>query len=135
MDINESTNRILERGESLADLFYQVFFERYPDARKHFQSVNLKHQAVLLTMALLVIGRHFMGSYPATEMYLKYLGTKHRTRGIPPELYPQFRDALLVTLERFHGNDWSEGLTNQWTEAIDGAIEKMLDGYKQHYSV
>ena len=135
MDINESVHRILEHRESLADLFYLVFLDRYPDVRQHFQGVNLEHQAVLLTMALLVIERHYTASYPATEMYLKYLGTKHCQRGIPPDLYPHFRDAMLATLERFHSKDWTESLAKQWTEAIEGAIEKMLEGYKQHYTV
>jgi hemoglobin-like flavoprotein len=135
MNIRESVHRILRSQESLADLFYRLFLDHYPEVRQHFQGVDLKYQAVLLTMALLVMERHHSASYPATETYLKYLGTKHRTRGVPAELFPCFRDALLATLERFHGSDWDGGLAGQWKKAIERATETMLEGYKQHFTV
>jgi hemoglobin-like flavoprotein len=135
MHIQESVHRILGRQEALADLFYLVFLDDYPEVRQYFEGVDLQYQAVLLTMALLVIERHYTAAYPATKAYLKYLGTKHQTRGVPEELFPHFRDALLVTLEQFHGSDWDAGLARQWKEAIDGATETMLEGYRQHFSV
>src|SRR5262245_28244118 len=69
MNIQESLHAILQRQDSITDLFYRVFLERYPEVRDHFQGVNLRHQAVLLNMALMVMERHYKGSYPATEMY------------------------------------------------------------------
>ncbi len=135
MDIHESVHRILEQQESFADLFYIVFLEEYPEVREHFRNVNFRHQSVLLTMALLVMERHFTHSYPATEMYLNYLGTKHDGRGIPPQHFPMFRDALLGSLQRFHGKDWDSRLGRQWREAIDGAITSMIKGYQKHYHV
>jgi hemoglobin-like flavoprotein len=135
MDIAQSLHRILEQQETMADLFYIVFLERYPEVRHYFEGVNLKAQSVLLTMALMVMERHYAGSYPATEMYLKYLGTKHHDRGIPPELFPKFRDALLATLQRFHSSDWNPRLARQWHDAIERTTTTMLSGYRQHYSV
>jgi hemoglobin-like flavoprotein len=95
----------------------------------------MSYQAALLTMALLVIERHHTASYPATETYLRYLGTKHQTRGVPKQLFPHFRDALLATLERFHGDYWDAGLAGQWKQAIDGATKTMLKGYNEHFTV
>jgi hemoglobin-like flavoprotein len=135
MDIHDSVHQILQQKESFADVFYLVFLEDYPEVRQHFTHVNFKHQNVLLTMALLVIERHYTHSYPATEMYLNYLGTKHDERGIPPQQYPMFREALLATLERFHGPGWDDHLATQWREAIDSAIEAMIKGYCRHYHV
>jgi hemoglobin-like flavoprotein len=135
VDIHESVHRILQNKECFADLFYVVFLQDEPAIQQHFHKVNLRHQAVLLTMALLVMERHFAYLYPATEMYLNYLGTKHHSRGIPAELYPRFRDALLATLERFHGKDWNSHLATQWRQAIDHASESMLKGYRQSFHV
>jgi hemoglobin-like flavoprotein len=135
MDIQESVHEILQRKESFADVFYLVFLEDYPDVRQHFTHVNFKHQSALLTMALLVIERHYEHAYPATEMYLNYLGCKHDERGIPPQQYPMFRAALLNTLERFHGKSWNDHLATQWRQAIDRAIEAMIKGYRKHYHV
>lgn len=55
MDIEESVGKILRRGEDVADLFYAKFLGRHPEARAYFADVNLKRQAVLLTMALKLI--------------------------------------------------------------------------------
>ena len=55
MDIQESLRQILTREELVADLFYVVFLERYPEVRRHFIGVNMRRQSVLLTMALQVV--------------------------------------------------------------------------------
>jgi hemoglobin-like flavoprotein len=130
MNIQESIHCILERRDCFADLFYIVFLDEYPQVRQHFLDIDLKHQAVLLTMALMVIERHYSAQYPATRMYLKYLGAKHQKRGISADLYPSFRDALLATLERFHSSNWDTNLANEWSGAIDEGIATMLEAYE-----
>ena len=135
MNLPESLHAILAQSDTLADLFYLVFLERYPEVRQHFQGVNLRQQGVLLTMALMVMERHYSGAYPATEMYLRYLGSKHHARGIPQHLYPHFRDALLAALERFHSKDWGAELATQWRGAIDRAAATMLEGYQERQAV
>jgi hemoglobin-like flavoprotein len=109
--------------------------QQYPEVSAHFQGVNLRRQAMLLTMALMVMERHYSGNYPATAMYLRYLGSKHHARGILQHLYPQFREALLAVLERFHDRDWEPELATQWSGAIDHAIVTMLEGSKEMLSV
>src|SRR5262249_39747199 len=95
MTINESLDGVLKEKESLANLFYfTIFFDEYPEVRPYFDKVNMRHQVVLLTMALMVMVNHYVNKYSATEMYLRYLGTKHKDRGIPVDLYPKFRSAL-----------------------------------------
>jgi hemoglobin-like flavoprotein len=135
MNIHESVHHILQQEGTFADLFYLVFLEQFPDVRKHFEKVNMKHQGVLLTMALTVMERHYSGDYAATRMYLQYLGTKHHDRGIPAESFPKFQEALLATLHRFHSTDWQPPLAEQWRTAIERAIATMLEGYRTHFSV
>jgi len=133
MDITASVETILSRKDVMADLFYQIFLDRYPDIRKFFVQVDLQQQAVMLTMALMVVEHHFTRSYPATEHYLKVLGHRHHEYGIPPEIYPGFCDCLLETLEQFHGNQWDVPLADQWREALTGATAAMLEGYQKPY--
>ena len=38
--------------------------------------------------------------------------------------------AMMTTLARYHGEDWSESLARQWKEAIELAIEEMMEGYQ-----
>jgi hemoglobin-like flavoprotein len=135
MDIQDSLRVILERKECISDLFYKVFLDEFPEVRHHFEGVTMQYQAVSLTMALMVIETHYAHSFGATEMYLKYLGSKHHARKIEPESYPKFRVALLTALEQFHNKDWNPDLARQWDEAMEKAIQTMSEGYKQHYTV
>jgi hemoglobin-like flavoprotein len=131
MTIHDSLRQVLENRDTLATLFYEVFFERYPEAKPYFKDVNLKHQAVLLTMALMVVERHATHGYGSTTLYLKYLGHKHHLRGVPPELYPKWAEALLASLEQFHGKQWDQEAAGQWRAALDRAAEVMLAGYRE----
>jgi hemoglobin-like flavoprotein len=131
MTIQESMIRVLEKRDDLAALFYEEFFERHPEATPLFAGVNLKYQTVLLTMALGVIEKHYLNGFPATAMYLKYLGHKHHQRAVPPELYPKWVESLLRTLEKFHGTDWDAEAAGQWRAALEKAAGVMLLGYEE----
>src|SRR5579871_1965764 len=123
MNISGSLHQILSRGDTLADLFYLVFLERFPEIQEKFRDVDMNHQTVLLTMSLMVIERHHECRYAATKAYLKMLGKQHQERGIGAELFPKWRSALLESLERFHSMDWNQTLAEQWRQAIDEASE------------
>src|SRR5262245_24606369 len=127
MDIQESLHQILEREKLVADLFYIVFLEQYPEVRRHFIHTNMQRQAVLLTMALQVMVQYYLNGFPAAEAYLKILGEEHSRWGIEPDLYPKFCDALLETLRRFHYHDWNDSLAQQWKEAIELAATEMVE--------
>jgi hemoglobin-like flavoprotein len=129
MDIAESIQQIHSREEIVTDLFYDIFLDRHPEVRRYFVGVNLGHQATVLRMMLLLIAQHFRQPTPAINQYLKVVGHRHGQRKIAAELYPPFRDCLLETLSRFHGNDWSPALQAQWHAAIDSASGVMLQGY------
>lgn len=129
MDLHESLHEILLQSDKLADLFYIVFLKEHPEVQAFFAGVDMKRQNLVLTMALLVVERDAAFHYEATRSYLQMLGRLHRWRGIGAELYPKWREAMLGTLERFHGPDWSDSLSTQWRNALDSAIASMLAAY------
>jgi hemoglobin-like flavoprotein len=135
MNIRESVQRIHDSQDNFGDRFYQRFFERQPAAKKFFREIHLPRQAVILTMQLSVIQAYYHGNSRAAGQYLQILGSRHRALGVPRELYPEFRDTLLETLEGFLGDDWTAELATEWRAAIDAASEKMFEGYDHHYSV
>ena len=135
MTINESIERILGRTDIVADLFYTVFLDRYPELREFFAGVDLKRQAVLLTIALCTVEDYYTRRYKAAELYLKYLGTKHYDLNIPRETYAMFHDAMLATLEQFHGDEWDNALAEQWSDALRQATDLMFEGYERRYHV
>lgn len=129
MDIQESLRRILERKQLIIDSFYKIFFDQYPEVRQFFARVNMKRQAVLLTIAIQLIVQYYRYSFPVMEAYLRVLGEKHRDWGVGPEHYPKFCAAMLETLGGFHGHEWDEQLARQWREALELATATILDGY------
>jgi len=129
MDIQESLHRILEREQLVVDLFYIVFLEKHPELQRHFVNVNMQRQAVLLTMALQVVVQYYVHGFRTAEAYLRILGEEHSRRGIGPNLYTKFCDILLGTLSRFHLQDWSDQLAQQWRQALELAAAKMLEAY------
>jgi hemoglobin-like flavoprotein len=131
MTIEESMRRVLADRDGVAALFYEVFFDRNPGAKDLFKDVNLKYQTVLLTMALMVVERHYAAGYRATELYLQHLGHKHHQRAVPPALYPRWVESLLAALEKFHGPDWDAQAAGQWRAALDRASGVMLAGYRE----
>ncbi len=135
MDIRESLDLILQWKGVLGELFYDRLLNLHPELGKYFEGVDLRRQAVLLTMQLTVIESYYRHRSLAAREYLHILGTKHSDRGVPREAYPKFRDVLLETLHKFHGQDWDEQLASQWKEAIDAASEQMFAGYAERYHV
>lgn len=129
MDISQSIREILSRDDVVADLFYDIFLDRHPEVRRFFVGVDIRQQAIVLTMMLSTIEDFYQHSYPATARYLRLVGQRHKARGIPKELYPLFSQCLMETLERFHGQNWSEPLGDEWQNGIDKASRVMMEGY------
>ena len=136
MEIQDSIQKILQGESVVAERFYECYFRCHPEARRFFDGIDMRRQAVMLNMALLLVEHHHGKRYPATEHYLKVLGHTHASRrGVPVEAYAPFRDCLLETLAEFHGADWDENLAAQWRAALDLAIATMLQGHEGIYSV
>src|SRR5262249_4512098 len=125
----ESLRLILARNESVTDPFYVAFFEQHPEVRQYFTQVDMRSQAVLLTIALQLVAQYYLHAFPAIEAYLKILGRERACRRVSPELYPKFSKVLLASLAQFHGPEWDDALAQQWKQALERATEKMLGGY------
>jgi hemoglobin-like flavoprotein len=135
VDIHASLNKILQARDEVGRMFYDHFLSQYPEVQRYFQGVDLKRQSVLLTTALMIIERHFGHPTPALEQYLQYLGSRHHGQQIPREVYTVWMQAMLETLQRFHGAEWTPALESQWRKAFEGAVQLMFDGYGAHIIV
>jgi hemoglobin-like flavoprotein len=135
MDLHESLQRILASKQVLGDAFYEALFARHPEFRPYFEGVDLRRQAVVLTMELTVIDNYHRLRSPSARLYLRYLGTKHHDRGIPQELYGPFRETLLEVLQQVLGQGWTEELAREWKTAIDDASAVMFEGYSERFTV
>ena len=134
MELSESIDRFLDEGDSMVERFYKLLLERVPEARPYFEDVNMKTQFVMLAMALNAVKQH-PHLRKGAEAYLQVLGTKHKNRGIPKELYGGFIEVLLEAAAEFHGNEWDQDLARQWSDALGRAKDLMFEGYEQHFHV
>jgi hemoglobin-like flavoprotein len=135
VDIQESLDRILKSEEIIGKTFYDVFFERHPQAAKYFTDTDMERQALMVTMALNLVRQYYSEGYSTVEAYLRHLGTRHYDHKVPPDVYPIWRDCMLETLAQFHDSDWSDELAAEWREAIDAVTKPMLEGYNRRTGV
>ena len=129
MNFETSLEKILQSDAGFGDLFYEVFFGRNPDAKPYFKDTNMNAQALMLAVALKLAGEYRGGGSSAIEHYIRTLGTRHSDHRVPREMYPQWRDALLIALEKFHKSDWNEALADEWRNTIDAISVVMFQGY------
>lgn len=129
MNLRQSLDRILSERHVVFQTFYSHFLERFPELRHHFAGINLTGQGLMLTVSVQAAVEYHLRRFPAMEAYLRHVGAKHERLNVARDSYPKFRDAMLETLAKFHGNDWSPELAGQWRDALDGATRVMLEGY------
>ena len=130
MNIRQSSQQILDSGTKLTDRFYEIFLARCPEARPYFRGSNMEAQSVMLTVALGAAREH-PKIKNGFQSYLRLLGTRHKDRDIPRELYGDFFDALLATLQEFHESEWNDALAQQWRDALRAVEALMFEGYHE----
>lgn len=130
MDIDESLSRLNEHGHPpFSELFYRTLLGRFPDLDVHFIDLDMMHQGAVLSMALSVIVQHYHQCNRGTDNYLKVLGHRHYRLGITRHNYDQFREAMMHSLQEFHGDAWAAELVEQWSDALENATDTMLRGH------
>lgn len=134
MKIADSVQALLNSRDQVVRGFYDRFLDRHAELRHHFEQRDLELQASIVTMALVSVEAYYSHRFPATEHYLKVLGHRHYHNGIRREDFPKFRDVLLETLRDFHGEQWSDELAQEWFDAINLAVDVMLEGYSKRFT-
>jgi hemoglobin-like flavoprotein len=135
MDIHESLNAILPRGSQFAEGFYQRFDREHPQIFRHFDGMNMKMQAHLLTTALILVVRDFEKNTESIKEYLRVLGTRHHHRRIVKSDFAAWEVTLRAALAEFHAAEWSAELDEQWRSALSKAIGQIYLGYDERHSI
>jgi hemoglobin-like flavoprotein len=123
--LRSSFDLVVERQPQLVHRFYEILFERYPQAKPLFGRRNTAAaQEKMLTDALVAVMDHLEDA-PWLSNTLKQLGAKHKGYGVTDEMYGWVGASLLATLAEVAGKDWSRELEAAWTEAY-GAIAGLM---------
>jgi hemoglobin-like flavoprotein len=105
--------------------FYEILFERHPQARPLFPQNGMARQAEMLTQALVAVLDHLEDA-PWLQDTLGALGAKHVDYGVTREMYDWVGASLLAALAEVAGPAWTPELQAAWSEAYGAIVSLML---------
>jgi hemoglobin-like flavoprotein len=115
--VQQSFAKVAPISEQAATIFYDRLFEVAPDVRAMFPNdMTEQRRKLMATLAIVVNGLSNL------EMVLPAaasLATRHVDYGAKAEHYPVVGSALLWTLEKGLGADWTPDVAEAWTTAYD----------------
>ena len=113
--IQDSFTKVAPISEQAAALFYGRLFEIAPEVRPLFKG-DMKEQGrkLMATLAVVVNG---LSNLEAVLPAASALAKNHVAYGVKAEHYAPVGAALLWTLERGLGADWTPELAAAWTAA------------------
>lgn len=122
--IRQSWPQILLIRDLAGQLFYQRLFELNPALRRLFPE-DLQPQRRKLLQMLHQIVSH-LDKLDTFLPQIQALGRRHSGYGAEPAHYQQVGEALLWTLDRGLGTDWTAELAEAWTIAIQTLASVMI---------
>ena len=124
--IKASWQKVLPIGEDAAELFYARLFTIDPTTRPLFRSTDMvaQRQKLLKALGLVVGGLERFESLLGT---VQELGRRHAGYGVTEAHYCSVGAALLWTLEKGLGSDWTPKTAAAWAEAYWAIATVMRD--------
>jgi hemoglobin-like flavoprotein len=122
--IQESFRKVAPISEQAAALFYGRLFEIAPSVKPLFRG-DMKEQGrkLMATLAVVVNG---LGNLEAILPAASALAKRHVDYGVKPAHYAPVGEALLWTLERGLGAQWTAELAAAWGAAYGVLSEFMI---------
>ena len=113
--VQQSFAKVAPISEQAAVLFYDRLFEIAPAVRKMFPNdMSEQRRKLMATLAIVVNGLSNLETIlPAASS----LATRHVAYGAKAEHYPVVGEALLWTLEKGLGADWTPDVAKAWSAA------------------
>ncbi|WP_421995557.1 globin family protein [Reyranella sp.] len=112
--VQSSFRKVVPIAGTAADLFYDRLFETAPEVRSMFpQDMTEQKKKLMAMLGTAVAGLTRLDTIlPA----VKALGERHKGYGVKPEHYAPVGAALLWTLEKGLGPDFTPEVKAAWTE-------------------
>jgi NAD(P)H-flavin reductase/hemoglobin-like flavoprotein len=123
--VRESWARLEPRADDIAHFFYGMLFSLAPETRDMFP-INMDVQRSRFMRALVHMVQ--MIDRPDELMpFLRQLGRDHRKFGVISAQYESFGTALLASLKRHCGAEWTPAVERAWAEAYTIMARTMLE--------
>jgi hemoglobin-like flavoprotein len=125
--LRDSFRRLVPRTDALAQTFYDLLFDRYPEVLPLFDGVRFDEQRNKLVRALTLVVRH-LEQPEFLRAYLQGLGAIHLAYGVAPAHYHGVRECMLAALAQTAGHRWSADEEAAWRGALELIADAMLTG-------
>src|SRR5215470_8531025 len=123
--IQHSLAKVHPISEEAAALFYGRLFEIAPDVQPLFRGdIREQGRKLMATLAVIAGG---LADLESILLAASALARKHVGFGVRAEHYGPVGVALLWTLERALGAEWTTDLAAAWTDAYSLLSEYMID--------
>ncbi|MGA0569444.1 globin family protein [Variovorax sp. VNK109] len=126
--VQSSFAKVVPIAEQAAALFYARLFELAPEVRPLFKGDMAEQGRKLMAMLGMVVNglTRLETIVPAAQK----LGERHNAYGAKPEHYAVVGAALLDTLAKGLGDDFTPEVRDAWTEAYGTLAGVMVDAQK-----
>lgn len=124
--IRDNFRLLAPRGPELFERFVKRVRAASPALGKMFPDEPRDHaQPYLAPCGMVVKNMHRLN---AIEYLLLETGARNQMQGMEPFHYGIMRDAMLETLREGMGGEWTRGLHDDWTDAIQIVTSLMIRG-------
>ena len=113
--VQQSFAKVVPISELAAVLFYDRLFEVAPSVTSLFPADMVEQRKKLMATLAVVVGG--LGNLESILPAASALAVRHVSYGARPEHYPVVGGALLWTLEKGLGDDWTPEVAAAWTAA------------------
>jgi hemoglobin-like flavoprotein len=128
--LQSSFLKLEPQAQEFSDTFYRILLNKYPKLRPLFSETDMDKQKVKLIESLKLVMVNVYNTESLTFI-LKSLGKRHVQYGAVLTDYPLIGDALLQSLERHLGRDWTPDAQATWTLAYQMIADTMAAGARE----
>lgn len=130
-DIRFSWGFMLEDGGSKMMQFYEILFDRVPEARALFSDIPAQAQKLSKTVGYVVSN---IDNIESIKPAIEDLGRIHQRLNIERSYYPHVREALIETVKITMGDEYREHIGQSWRTALNVLSEIMINAPKEKKS-
>jgi nitric oxide dioxygenase len=114
--VQESFEKVVPLGTKVAEIFYSELFAIDPSLKDMFKGdLSAQYGKLLTVLAIVVRGLH---APEKIERAAQDLAIRHLDYGVRPEHYTYVGNALLRTLKKGFGPDFTPELRDAWVAAF-----------------
>lgn len=119
----------LATGEErvITERFYEILFDRYPQAQALFGR-DRREQAAMLQESIVAVLDHLDDAGWLHDR-LHSLGRRHVDYGVTAEMYGWVAESLVATLAEAVGDAWTPAMEDAWYQALTVVSDMMLAAY------